>query len=246
VAQETIRDVINQTFRALRDSSRIASGTTVLADDGTDQDEVKTFELVADAIEEICSKHTWRAYHARLTMTYTAAQDSVNCPAGVFEDAELLRDITTGRVLAWDITDSANPRQLEALPTTAMYLDQEEDLSVTQDLPCYITLTTDGDTPAVRLFPVPTANRSLAFWIYNPPERIAPTTAAVLDTIIKLPARALRRLVVWWSAEERGEELGESANLLKDRYEAALVEEIQADQRAQGAYEDQLYAGRPI
>ena len=245
MAQETVKDVINATYRALRDSARIATGTTALADDGTDQDEVKTFELVADAIEEVAAKHTWRCYQSRITMTYTAATDSVNCPAGVLEDAEFVRD-QNGNILAWNITNASAPYMLEALPLADMLEAQEEDLGVTQTQPSYITMTTDGDTPAIRLFPVPTSSVSLSFVVYNPPERIAPTTAAILATVIKLPARLIRRLVIWWSAEERGEELGEQATLLKDRYESALVEEITADERAQGAYSDQLYAGKPL
>lgn len=245
MAQETVKDLINQTFRALREDTRIASGTGELADDGTDAEEVKLFELVADAIEEVAAKHTWRCFQERVTMTYTAGQDSVSAPAGVYEDAELVRDLETGRVLAWDVTDADNPYRLDLWPLTKIAAEQEEDIGATNN-PRYIALATDGDTPKVRLFPVPSTNRDLAFWVYNPPERIAPTTTSVLSTVIKLPARVLRRLLVWWEAEERGEELGTKVSLYQDRYEAALVEEIQNDQRAQGAYDEQLYSGRPV
>lgn len=233
MAAETYRDIMNQTLRSIRAEERIAAGTTELSDDGTDTYEVLVFEMVADAIEQLQDEWTWTVYQERQTLTYTANADSVALGAALTEKAELLIG-EDGRPLAWDVTDSSNPVRLESMTAKEMLIALEED-TTNRGSPSYITITTDGDTPSVRLYPVPSSNVSLSFWVYNPPERPSPTTASVLDTTVKLPARALRALCRYWASQERGEELGTPLSILQMRAQDAIADAKALDMARQGS-----------
>lgn len=244
MAQEKVRDIINYALRRQRSTARIAGTTTALADDGTDTLEVLAFEMVADAIENVSRKHWWSAYHVSQDVTYTADADSVELAAPATADCELLVDPDM-QPQAFDVTTANAPFRLQ--PMTDWYAKdgQATDGTVRND-PQYITLYTNGDRPSVRLFPVPAANRSLRLWLYCPPARISPTTAAVLDTAVLVPPRVIRALLNYWMSEEKGEELGTTANLLKDIYEETLNDAIAEDRRKQGANFDQWNTGRVI
>lgn len=248
MAKETFRDVINAALRATRQTVRVADATTEFVDDGSDTLEVALFEMVADALEEIQGKHRWSCYHQLFTVTYAASADSA-AVTGAYHDFEILRDPSDPRkILAWDDTagGSTPPYRLYPHSTWRNLRDQAEDAGIQVSIPSFISVTTDGDAPSIRLFPVPSGERTVKLWAYNPPVRVKPTDSGALDTEISLPARLVRALVVWRASAERGEELGISTSFLQDRYEAALVDEIYADEFRQGAFHHQAFSGTPV
>ena len=231
MAAETKRQIINRVLRRLREPV-IADATTEFADDGSDNTEqLIAFELLEDAIEHARTHHQWAAWQEHITLTYTADADSVNFSSNETEHMQLVQDKEC-RVLAWDITDSSNPIRLYARTGTDIKLMQEEDTSARNN-PSYIVLDTDGDTPAVRLFPVPSANRTIAFWIFNPPERAEPDTSDVLDQTVGIPGRVVRAWMLWQLSSERGEEIGQNVNELKDQFLDAFWGEVSNDLQRQ-------------
>lgn len=227
----TVRQLLNRVLRNLRESE-IDAALPALNTDYTKL----LLNFLNTIKEEVEDAHNWRALRTTSTVTISASASSAAI-TWANERSRLVRVQNTnngGEVpLAFDITDSANPAPLiEVDLAEYIYrqtLDPTED--TTSDVSYFCLDNGAGDTMTLRVWPIPTSQRTIQLTLVVPQDRFEDDD---VDAVISIPATPLEMGVSWYAMEERGEELGINALFSEQRYENVLTAHISRDLAEQG------------
>jgi hypothetical protein len=224
----TYLQAINRVLTDIREGDNLvdASATTI-----TDAYHLFVASVVNTMLEEVESAHEWMALRQSGTETYTASAQSE--PIDVITVTDQARIISAAsqhagdyQPLVFDVTDSNSPYRLTELPLRELIRRQELATS-DSDLPAFFAIEPDGSGGLnLRLYPVPDNARSITLHMVVPQARLDPTASADLSTTIKVPVSPVIQGAVWYCLAERGEELGTSLDLQRQRYLTSVTDEI--------------------
>jgi hypothetical protein len=227
----TYRQIVNKVLTALSEdeipSTQSSLDTTYHKLVGLFVNEIK--ETVEDA-------HNWRALRETENVTISAGATT-----GTFTNANdrsrVVREQNAlygkERPLVFDITDPSDAYRLREIDIAALLAKQTMDPD-TSNNPCDFCLDMAGGTPTLRVWPAPTAERTIAVTLVTPQPALA---FDELDTVIKVPDRPISAGATWYALEERGEELGVNGVFSAQIFDEILGSYIARDSAEQGGYE---------
>jgi hypothetical protein len=232
----TAQDLLNNVLRGLRRDIISTTSTTnsyhLLL--------LLYLNLAKDRIEE---QWDWHALRTTVTLTLSAATTSYSLtgsgasdvavsdksrllyerPARFSEESGGSSMETTDRIAGsvpqvFDVTDAAEYRLDEISP------EQMERLHFTDNnetnLPAYFSLSRSGGVMTVRIWPTPSATRTLKLRFVIP-QAVIPSTGMTAYTL-SIPDRPVWLAALMKATEERGEEAGRSLQTIERDYNDAL------------------------
>lgn len=224
----TYLQAIRRVFTDLRESDNAPSATATSL---TDSYHLFVGSILNNMLEEVESAHEWWALHQSGDETYTASASSEAIDAiTVTPDSRVMhvneQDSGESIPLVFDITDSSQPFRLREMPLRTLVYLQELQVNDT-DVPEYFALEPNSSGGLnIRLYPKPDNARTVRLHMCVPQARLDPTVSADLGTTLLTPDRLSIMGTVWYCLAERGEELGVSPDIARERYLTALTDEI--------------------
>jgi len=210
-------------------------------------------EFVNQAKETVEDSWRWRILASEVQVTTVAQQINyyldlaANSPAATLvsgnwpdERSYLLKD-DADNYQAFDITQASSlvVYQLSHVVREEQVLSGYLAAARTTNIPYTFTYTTEGGRPQVFLLDPPPVGRVLAFRFCVPQPEF--TTGA--ETLL-VPWRPIVSLATGLAMQERGEELGESADLYFTRYNSELLRAQENDR--DGSYAQLLVDGSDV
>lgn len=241
----TCREILNKVLRGLRQEP-IATGTTST----TDTYELLLLQFVNEAKEEIEEAWDWYALRQTITVTLSAGVSEYDLTVAGAADVDtnertrLLYDKgrayggsseTSARGSAstpqvFDVTDSTEYRLIEAPYERIERLHMTDNDE--QERPQYFALYADSDSVKMKVYPTPSASRTLKMRFVIPQTELESTA---LSTTLTIPSRPVWTLALFKANEERGSELGRPGSSLYvaylDALSAAMDREMTSDDK---------------
>lgn len=226
----TFRNVIDRALVALGEDELLTAATSL---------STKYEKLVGGFVnqikEEIEDAWNWRALRQTHSATILAAASS-GTVTNANERSRIVRVQQAegcGAVpLAFDVTDATNAVPLTEIDLPELLYRLTTDTTQVPGAPSYFALdNSSADALTVRVFPIPSTQRTLSLTLITPQARLGNSDLA---TNILIPNRALEIGVIWALREERGEELGPNAMFSEQRYRDAISAAISRDSEESG------------
>ena len=216
----TTRDLVNNVLRGIRQFSLIInSGTTEITDDYL----LMILQFVNEAKEEI-EEAGWSWHALRKTVTLTLSAGTLEYDLEIagqadvdtndrtrllyenvsqFGRAEGFYNSNSSLPLVFDVTDSAEARLTEATQEQIerMHFQDNDETGNPQLFSFY----TDGDSMKMKVWPTPSATRTIKLRLYIPQAELA---GSDITTVLKIPHRPVWTLALFKANQERGDELG--------------------------------------
>lgn len=228
----TVRTVLN---RVLIATGGTQIDPTVL--DITDADTLLKLEFLNQIKEEIEDAHLWRALRQNISVSVVGGTNSIAL-TGSNGRSRVWRipspDAQRFVPAVFDNTDPKNPINLIEMPLAELqYRTTQDGSGYTTVQPSYFAVDTDStDVQTIYVWNTPSTTRPLLVTMFTPQPAFIHSD---LDTVIKIPTNALIRGTVWYTREERGEELGANSAFSEDRYRTMLDDEISRDSAESGS-----------
>lgn len=232
----TYLQMINRVLTAVGDGNDLVatSATTI-----TDVNHLKVAQFVNDILEEVEDATQWRVLRQRDTATISAGALSASLTLSN-ERSRLFRvnNPHIGELvpLVFDVTtSSAQERLIELDFTELLFRDQLNSNSVDSSSgPRYFALSPTTAGMDIYVWPRSSADVDIEIDMLIPQARFDPTDSTDLGTSIKVPNLIVQHGAAWWTAEDRGEELGARGEAYKVRYESMLAAYVAQENAAQG------------
>jgi hypothetical protein len=229
------REIINRVCRVTGDELVECSATELTSDR-----HIQIGEFLNQVKDEIEGSHNWRALRSFVTVVPAADVGIGIFSENIPRNSRIIRihDAHNGQLvpLAWDISVPAQPVPLREVDLSVVQykLATAGPLQNTYGEPQIFSLSPTGATLTSYTWPVCQTSRILYFGM------TCPQAYLDVDDVgqeVYIPARALLMGTIWYTLQERGEELGAGSMYTEERYRAALDADIAIDAAEQGEYE---------
>ena len=230
------RELINKVLVGLRQDQIGSSQTTT-----TDAYELLLLQFVNEAKEEIEESWDWQALRSTVTVTLAASTveytltSAGDADTDTTERTQLLYEKgATGsestshtfgsRPQCFDVTSAAERRLTRIAPEKMerMHLTDSDETNE----PMYFSLTTDGTSLKMKVWPTPDDTYTIKLRLYIPQAELADSD---LTTELTIPDRPVWTKALWKANEERGSELarpgGSNDRAATDALSAAIARE---------------------
>jgi hypothetical protein len=236
----TTQALLNKVLIGLRQTQNADTATT-------DAYELLLLQYLNEAKEEVEESWDWHALRA--TVTITLAASTVDYTLTIAGDADV--DTTErSRLLyerspsmgggeyssrtfgdspqVFDVTDSSEER------LTQMGIEQMERMHLMDENetgnPQYFAMYSDGASLKMKVWPTPSAVRTIKARIYNPQAELA--SDSLTTTTLSVPARPVWALALYKANQERGEEIARPGGFNDLAAHDALAVAISREQTA--------------
>jgi hypothetical protein len=143
--------------------------------------------------------------------------------------------------LCFDITSFGIPFPLEEMSlASVVYFNTVLNQAPVSYSTGFRVSNSAGDQMNLYVYPPANADRIIQLTMCTPVPRIDPTVAGSgggLDTLITIPTQPIEYGAIWYTLQERGEELGNSSMFTEERFRTALDDAISRDQEESGGIE---------
>ena len=237
----TYRQAINRVLIALGDSENEVSGS---ATELTDSQHILVAQVINDILEQVEDATQWRALRTRDTVTISADANSGSLANSNERSRVWSAQIEQrGRIvpLVFDVTDTSDQKPLQYLELADLLRRDQSDSNASNGAsPSHFSTSQTASGTDLYVWPRPTATVNVEADMIIPQSRLPHTSAAELDTAIKVPSLQVILGATWWLLEDRGEELGANTSWAQERYFDELAQQVARENAAQGL--DQLVA----
>lgn len=208
--------ILNKILRKLRETE-----ATTVADSAYTK---LLGQFINDGMDEVSENHDWTSLNHEIVVSLTASTFEYDLTA-TSEKSQLLFD-NDERPVAFlfdDVNDTDTNGQMRLISEAKRYRNYQGDRSLEnlEPIDFSLVMAADGDNWLIRLWPAPSASRTLRINFWTPQAELTLTSADDSTEII-IPNRPVELYAYGMALNERGEELGEPGNLAERNYLNAL------------------------
>lgn len=208
--------ILNKILRKLRETE-----ATTVADSAYTK---LLGQFINDGMDEVSENHDWTSLNHEIVVSLTASTFEYDL-TDTSEKSQLLFD-NDERPVAFlfdDVNDTDTNGQMRLISEAKRYRNYQGDRSLEnlEPIDFSLVMAADGDNWLIRLWPAPSASRTLRINFWTPQAELTLTSADDSTEII-IPNRPVELYAYGMALNERGEELGEPGNLAERNYLNAL------------------------